>query len=76
MKNDSSCQDVFGAFPVTDFWLRTALSYPQISRTALKKLLPFSSKWLCESAFSTLLNVKTKQRNGLEIEQDIRCSLS
>ena len=67
MKNDSSCQDLFEAFPVTDFWLRAALSNPEISKTALKKVLPFSSTWLCESAFSTLLNVKTKQRNRLEI---------
>ena len=76
MKNDSSSQDVFEAFPVTDFWLRMASSYPEISKNALKKLLPFSSTWLCESAFSTHLNVKTKQRNRLEVEQDIRCALS
>ena len=25
MKKDSSCQDVFKAFPVTNFWLRMAL---------------------------------------------------
>ena len=76
MKNDSSSQDMFEAFPITDFWLRMALSYPEISKAALKKLLPFSSTWLCESAFSTLLNVKTKQRNRLEVEQDIRGALS
>ena len=75
MKNDSRSQDVFEAFPVTDFWLRMALLYPEISKTALKKLLPFSSTWPCESAFSTLLNVKSKQRNRLEVEQDIRCAL-
>ena len=28
MENDSSCQDMFEAFPVTDFWLRIVLSYP------------------------------------------------
>ena len=67
---------MFEAFPVTDFWLRMASSYPEISKNALKKLLPFSSTWLCESAFSTHLNVKTKQRNRLEVEQDIRCALS
>ena len=43
MKNDSSCLDVFEAFPVTDFWLRTALSYPELRKNALKRLLPFSS---------------------------------
>ena len=74
MKNDSCTQDVFEAFPVMDFWLRMASSYPEISKTALKKL-PFGSTWPCESAFLTLLNVKTKQRNRLEVEQDIRCAL-
>ena len=76
MKNDSSSQDVFEAFPVTDFWLRMASSYPEISNTAVKKFLPFSSTWLCESAFSTLLNVKTKQQNRIEVEQDNCCALS
>ena len=50
MKNNSSCQNVFRAFPVTDFWLRTALSYPEISRAALKKLLPFSCTCIQHSA--------------------------
>ena len=63
MKNNSSCQDVFDAFPVTDFWLRLALSHPKISKTALKKFLPFSFAWLYKSVLSTLFNVKTKQRN-------------
>ena len=76
MKNDSSSQDMFEAFPVTDFWLRMASSYPEISKTALKKLLACSATWLCESAFSTLWNVKTKQRNRLEVDQNIRCALS
>ena len=76
VKNDSSSQDVFEAFPVTDFWLRMASWYPEISKTALEKLLACSATWLCESAFSTLLNVKTKQRNRLEVDQNIRCALS
>ena len=53
-----------------------ASSYLEIRKTALKKILPFSSTWLGESAFSTFLNVKTKQRNHIEVEQDIRCALS
>ena len=68
MKNDSSSQDVFEAFSVTDFWLRMASLYPEISKIALKKLMPSSSTSLCESAFSTLLNVKTKQQNHVEVE--------
>ena len=76
LKNDLNCRDLFESFPVTEFWLSVALSYPQISTIALKKLLPFNSTWLCESAFSTLVNMKSKQRNRLEVEQDIHCALS
>ena len=45
------------------------------STIALKNLLPFTSTWLCESAFSTLANMKSKQHNRLEVVQDIRCAL-
>jgi len=32
--------------------------------------------WLCESTFSSLLNVKSKQCNQLDVEDDIHCALS
>ena len=38
-----------------------------------KKILAFSCNF--ESAFSTFFNVKTKQWNCLEVEEDIRCAL-
>ena len=76
LKNDSSCRDLFESLPVTKLWLSLASSYPQISKIALKKLLLFNSTWLCESAFSTLVLMKSKQRNRLEVEQDICCALS
>ena len=76
LKNDSSCRDLFETLPVTEFWLSVASSYPEISKIALKKLLAFSSTWLCESAFSALVCMKSKQRNRLDVEHDIRCALS
>ena len=76
MKNDSSCQDMFEAFPVSNFWLKMALFYPEISKTALKKAIAIQLYMAMRICLLTLLNVKTKQRNRLEIEQDICCSLS
>ena len=49
MKNDSSSQDAFEAFPVTDFWPRMASSYPEISKTALKNC--------CHSALHGYVNL-------------------
>ena len=64
------------AFPVTDFWLKGALSYPEISKTALKKGYCHSALHSYANLLFQLLNVKTKQRNPFEIQQDIRCFLS
>ena len=50
--------------------------FPQLSLFVLRKLLPFSSTYLCESGFSTMLNIKSKNRNRLDLEVDMRCSLS
>ena len=41
MKNDSNCQDVFEAFQVTDFRLKTALYYSEINKTSGFANLPF-----------------------------------
>ena len=49
--------------------------FPQLSLFVLRKLLPFSSTYLCESGFSTMLNIKSKNRNRLDLEVDMRCSL-
>ena len=76
LKNDSSCRDLFETLPVAEFWLSVASSYPEISKITLKKLLAFSSTWLCESGFSALVCMKSKQRNRLDVKYDIRCALS
>ncbi|XP_064098729.1 zinc finger BED domain-containing protein 5-like [Macrobrachium nipponense] len=36
----------------------------------------FGSTYLCETAFSTLVAIKTKYRNRLNVEGDLRCALS
>ena len=76
LKNDSGCRDLFEDVPVTEFWIQVSSSYPQISKNCLMKLLPFTTMWLCESAFSSLLNIKSKPRNRLDVAADIRCALS
>ena len=76
LRNDSGYRDLFEDVPVTEFWIQVSSSYPQISRNCLMKLLPFTTTCMCESAFSSLLNIKSKPRNRLDIEADIRCALS
>lgn len=42
----------------------------------MKALLPFATTYLCEAGFSALTVTKTKYRNRLQPEDDLRCSLT
>src|SRR6218665_875060 len=42
---------------------------------AYRVLRPFTSAYLCESWFSTLLHIKTKARNRLNVEDEMRLAL-
>ena len=47
-----------------------------IKLLAVKTILPFSTAYLCGSGFSTLVQLKSKQRNRLNIDHDLRVTLS
>ena len=61
---------------VPQFWCFILRTYPLVSQIAIKALLPFPSTYLCETGFSSLLTIKTRNRNILEVEHDLRCCLS
>ena len=50
--------------------------YPWLGIHALNVPVPFSSTYMCECGFSALLIIKSKARNRLDVESDIRCALS
>ncbi|XP_066941076.1 protein FAM200A-like [Macrobrachium rosenbergii] len=68
LKHDSSAKDEFRAQDLQEFWVNMGGAYPQLSTNALKILILFSTTYLCESGFSTLLTIKPKARNRLEVE--------
>ena len=76
LKSDSCARDLFNEKTITEFWPLMCDSYPNVAKKAIRGILPFVSKYLCESGFSTLLQMKTKQRNRLYVENDMRCALS
>ena len=52
-------------------------TYPILSMAALRVIVPFASTYLCESGFSTLVHIKSKARNQLNVvEDDMRLAIS
>ena len=76
MKCNSNAKDDFEAMPFNNFWAKYLHIYKNVGSVAIRTLLPFSSTYLCESGFSALVSMKTKFRNKLECEADLRCALS
>jgi len=76
LKTDSSAKDIFDEKSLTEFWPLMINSYPKVTEKALRALIPFVSTYLCESGFSTLLQIKSKQRNRLDVKNNMRCALS
>jgi hypothetical protein len=75
MINDTGIKSEFSSFSETQFWVRRLLDYPAVAKTVLKILLPFTTTYECEVGFSSLLQIKTKHRSGLNVKDDLRCSL-
>ena len=50
--------------------------FPNLVEMVLRVIMPFPTTYACESAFSTLVCIKTKLRNRLSVEHEMRCALS
>ena len=59
-----------------NFWNIGLETYPKLAKKALTDL-PFSTTYLCETGFSSLVYLKNKYENRLEtVENDLRIALS
>ncbi|XP_076039422.1 zinc finger BED domain-containing protein 5-like [Oratosquilla oratoria] len=76
LRNDSSAHDLFMVKSVTQFWCTMYQPYSKVSMIAFCVLVPFASTYLCEAGFSTLVNIKTKNRNRLDVGDDMRLALT
>jgi hypothetical protein len=76
LRSDYSARDLFQAKSLPQFWCAVRHSYPKISLLSIRLLLPLAPTYLCESGFSTLLQIKTKARNKLNVQNDMTLALT
>ena len=58
------------------FWIAQLNDAPTLAERALNILTSFSTTYLCEKGFSTVMGLKTKKRNRLSVQNDARIALS
>ena len=76
MRNDSSAYDLFDQKPLSQFQVSMQWSYAKISMAAVKIFTLFVSTYLCERGFSTLVQIKAKARNKLDVQDHMRLAVS
>ncbi|GFX66379.1 zinc finger BED domain-containing protein 5 [Trichonephila clavipes] len=58
------------------FWAEVDDEFSELKTKAFRILLPFSTSYLCETGFSAVAALKTKYRSQLNIEKELRLSIS
>ncbi|GFU97877.1 SCAN domain-containing protein 3 [Trichonephila clavipes] len=58
------------------FWAEVDEEFSELKTKAFRILLPFSTSYLCETRFSAVTALKTKYRSQLNIEKELRVSIS
>lgn len=73
---DESMKLVFEEKDLIDFWLHARSRFPALADKALKHLLPFAATDKFEIGYSTLVDMQTKGKKGVNLEHCMRLKLS
>ena len=76
LREDSSLKTDFAGVDIGNFWAGLQNEYPILSKRVLNFLIQFPSTYYFEGGFSAMVSIKTKYRNMLQIDDDMRCCLS
>ena len=74
--SDSSLLPIFDKVYLHEFWCTLRDEYANLSMKAVKIHLHLATTYLCKSGFSSYAATKTKFRNKLDAEADMRIQLS
>ena len=68
LRTDLSQKFLLQGIPYADFWMQLwhVPEYKKLAEKPISLLIQSPSTYLCESGFSTLSQIKTKQRNSIE----------
>lgn len=76
VSEDSTFKHKFRDRNVEELWMQIYNENNVAGKAAIKRLVHFSSTYLCESAFSTYAYIKSKYRNKLSASNDLRIKLT
>ena len=77
LRNDRTLRLKFSEMSLGEFWVSIREEYKLISKAAIEILLQFSTTYLCEQSFSSLVLIKNDKRScSSDIDRELRVALS
>lgn len=76
ISSDSTLKMTFSSGTLSQFWNSVAKEYPELSKKAVRVILPFATSYLCEAGFSALAVIKSRYRSKVNVEKEIRVAVS
>jgi len=76
LSSDKGLDSTFNSMSNSKFWMRMRNKYPNLHEIAMRFLLCFSITYLCETAFSVMTVLRTKQRNRLQLSDCLRLAIT
>ena len=75
LSSDKRLEITFNSMSNSKFWIRMKNEYPNLRDITMRFLLCFSTTYLCETVFSAMTVLKTKQRNRLQLSVSVWLSV-
>ena len=76
LSSDLTLKSIYNPNSLIAFWVKVRLEFPLVSCKALRVLVPFATSYLCEAGFSAVAVIKSKYRNKIDIEREMRVAIS
>ena len=76
LRSDRTLELNFKNQALVDFWVGIQNEFPELFTKARLLLLQFPTTYLCESSFLAMVIIKTKNRNRIALEGDLRLALT
>lgn len=76
LSSDLTLKSIYNPNSLIAFWVNARREFPLVSRKALRILIPLATSYLCEADFSAVAVFKSKYRNTIDVEREMRVAIS
>ena len=76
LTSELTLKSIYNPNSLISFWVNARSEFPIVGCKTLRVLVPFATSYLCETGFSAVAVIRSKYRNQIDIEREMRVAIS